>query len=134
MFNKDTMMHNRATKMPMHPFQISLWRGYSVLDQAERKNVVHWTEASIRLSEISLTTTIHLNTNWSQQLLQKIALCVLATWDAIITDKTEKPVNNNSGLRPVVVSKCNLSGYFRALFVNLNSCPLVLDFHENSMQ
>lgn len=66
----------------------------------------------MRLSYIYLMTTFHLNINWSQQLWQKIALCLLALWDAVITDKIEKPVNDNSGLGPTVVSKYNTSGCF----------------------
>lgn len=54
-------------------------------------------------------------------------------WDVIIIDKIEKFVNDNLGFRLVVVFKCNLSGYFRVLFVNFNLCLLVFDFYENLM-
>lgn len=32
---------------------------------------------------------------------------LLAPWDPIITGKTENPINDNSGLSPSVVAKCN---------------------------
>ena len=54
------------------------WRRYSVFDQAKRKKkkkVLPWTAANTRLSYICLMTIFHLNTNGSQQLLQKIAVC-----------------------------------------------------------
>lgn len=56
---------------------------------------------------------------------------MLAPWDAIITDKVENPNNDNSGLSVIEVSRCNVSGFWGALFwdlLNSNSCPLGLRF------
>lgn len=114
----------------------SLFGGGTLCLSREKKKCLA-LDRSIKLSYIYLMTKFRLNTDWSQPLWQKIALCFLALWDAIVTDKIEKPVNDNSGLSPTVVSKCSVSGFFffRALFMNLfnsYSCPLVLDMHEYS--
>lgn len=79
----------------------------------EKKGVLHQTETSMRPSNNYLMTIFHLNTTWSQELRQKIALCLLALWDAIIADKIEEPIDDNSGLSPTVVSKCGISGFFQ---------------------
>lgn len=68
-------------------------------------------------------TTFHLDTIQSQQLLQKIAHCLLAPWETIITDKIEKPVNDNSGFNLTVASKC--CGFLLGLF----SCISLILIH-----
>ena len=108
-----------AIKMPMYSFQISFF-GEDTLcltKPREKKKVLHWIATNTRLSCIYLMTIFHLNANGSQQLLQKIALCLLAPWDTIITDKTKKSVNDNSGLSPIVVSRCSVSGFFLGLYL-----------------
>lgn len=39
--------------------------------------------------------TLHIHINWSQLLLQKIALCLPPPRETIISDEIEKPVNDN---------------------------------------
>lgn len=55
--------------------------------------------------------TLHIHINWSQLLLQKIALCLLPPGETIISDETEKPVNDNLRFNPIVVSKYSVRGF-----------------------
>lgn len=61
-------------------------------------------------------TIFHLNMDWSQQLWQTIC-SLLVLWNAITTDKIEKPVSDNPRFSPTVVSKYSASGFFLGLYL-----------------
>lgn len=95
-----------------------------MLHQAQKRlfSSLHQTQARRRFC-ICLLTTFHLNTIWSQQLLQKIARGLLAPWETIITDKIEKPIKGNSGLNLTVASRC------WAFLLGLFSCISLILIH-----
>lgn len=95
------------TETPTNFLPALIRGGFSTLHQAEKYGFLpcirhKQVEAFVYLSH----DNFHLNTIWSQQLLQKIALSLLAPWETIVTDKIEKPINDNSGLNLTVASKC----------------------------